>query len=224
VQVKPRARVGAIAACAALALGVDHGTERSTIDKIVIHTIGGPSCSDAGEVVFRPVRKDAKFWRKWLEKEQGKGIHYVVDREGVALASIPEQQIAPHVVGHNKTSIGIELVNNGDGVDPFPAAQIDALVTLLCDIAARNSLGASDIKAHADLDKKTKICGGKEYRRRVDPGALFPWQDVLERVETCLAEGGVRAGVTASDETAGDVSVDDAAESGAPVDDAAESD
>jgi N-acetylmuramoyl-L-alanine amidase len=185
VQVKTWSRVGALAACAALALGMDHGAERGAIDKIVIHTIGGPSCSDAGEVQFRPVKGNARTWKTWFEAEPVKGIHYVVDREGESLASIPENQIANHVVGHNKTSIGIELVNTGDGVDPFPAVQIDALVTLLCDIAERNSLAASDIKGHADLDTNTMTCGEQETRRKVDPGALFPWQDVLERVEEC---------------------------------------
>jgi N-acetylmuramoyl-L-alanine amidase len=121
----------------------------------------------------------------------------------VALASIPENQIANHVVNYNQTAIGIELVNTGDGVDPFPAAQIDALVTLLCDVAERNSLSASDIKAHADLDKKTKTCGGKEYRRRVDPGDLFPWQDVQERVEKC------RTPDTAEDEETSEESEDE---------------
>lgn len=182
-----RARVGALAACAALALAMDHGNERSKIDTIVIHTIGGPSCSDEGAVQFRPVKGNATLWKKWFEAEPVKGIHYIVDRDGEALASIPEGQIANHAGNANKTAIGIELVNTGDGVDPFPAVQIDALVTLLCDIAERNTLGASDIKAHADLENGMMTCGGKETRRRVDPGALFPWQDVLERVEKCRA-------------------------------------
>ena len=177
----------AIAACAPLALGLASGPARSKIDTIVIHTIGGPSCSEAGEVQFRPVRGNARTWKEWFEAESVKGIHYIVDREGVALASIPENQVANHVVGHNQTAIGIELVNTGDGEDPFPAVQIDALVTLLCDIAERNSLGASDIKGHADLDTNTMTCGGKETRRKVDPGTKFPWQDVLERVEKCRA-------------------------------------
>ena len=164
---------------------MDHGAERSKIDTIVIHTIGGPSCSEDGQVQFRPVKGNADTWKKWIEDEPEIGIHYIVDRAGKALASIPENQVAHHVANHNQTTIGIELVNTGDGVDPFPALQIDALVSLLCDIAERNSLAASDIKAHADLDTNTKTCGDQEYRRRVDPGALFPWQDVLERVEKC---------------------------------------
>jgi N-acetylmuramoyl-L-alanine amidase len=194
VQVNSRTRVGALAACTALALGMDHGAERTKIDTIVIHTIGGPSCSDEGEVQFRSVKGNARTWKKWMEDEPEVGIHYIVDREGLALASIPENQIANHVVGHNQTTIGIELVNTGDGVDQFPAVQIDALVTLLCDIAERNSLSASDIKAHADLDTKTKTCGGQEYRRKVDPGELFPWKDVRERVEKCRSPDEGEAG------------------------------
>jgi N-acetyl-anhydromuramyl-L-alanine amidase AmpD len=169
-------------------LGLASGPERTTIDTVVIHTIGGPSCSDAGEVQFRPVAGDAARWKRWFEAESVVGIHYIVDRSGTALASIPESQVANHVIGHNDTSIGIELVNAGDGVDPFPSAQIDGLVTLLCDVLARNGLTASAIKGHADLDDRTFECGGVEARKKVDPGALFPWQDVLERAEACLRE------------------------------------
>jgi N-acetylmuramoyl-L-alanine amidase len=183
--VQVSSRLALLAAGAALALGMDHGPERSEIDTIVIHTIGGPSCSDEGAVQFRPVKGNAQLWKKWFEAEPVKGIHYIVDREGEALASIPEHQVANHAGNANKKAIGIELVNTGDGVDPFPAVQIDSLVTLLCDIAERNSLAASDIKGHADLETATMTCGDQETRRRVDPGALFPWQDVLERVEKC---------------------------------------
>jgi N-acetylmuramoyl-L-alanine amidase len=184
-----KVRALGLAACIPLALGLASGPTRDKIDKIVIHTIGGPSCSEDGEVQFRPVPGNARTWINWFAKQPVVGIHYVVDREGVTLAGIPENQVANHVVCCNQHSIGIELVNNGDGVDKFPDVQIDALVTLLCDIAERNSLGASDIKGHADLDTNTMKCGDTETRRKVDPGALFPWQDVLERVEKCRAPG-----------------------------------
>jgi N-acetyl-anhydromuramyl-L-alanine amidase AmpD len=199
-----------IAAWLPLALGTSSGPSRTKIDTIVIHTIGGPSCSKEGEVQFHPVKGNARTWKKYLEGAEGKGIHYIVDREGLALASIPEDQVAWHVVNHNQTSIGIELVNNGDGVEPFPAVQIDKLVILLCDIGARRSLTASAIKGHQDLDKKMMSCGGKETRRRVDPNALFPWQNVLERVEKCLAEGASAAhDITADDSKVEDVSPGD---------------
>ncbi len=179
--------VASVAWLAMSMLGKSSGDKRDTIDTIVIHTIGGPSCSDEGEVQFKPVKGNARTWKSWFEDEEIKGIHYIVDREGVALASISEDEVANHVVGHNQTSIGIELVNTGDGVDPFPKVQIDSLVTLLCDIAARQDLTASNIKGHQDLDDGTITCGGEETRRKVDPGSLFPWEDVLNRVEACLA-------------------------------------
>jgi hypothetical protein len=78
---------------------------------------------------------------------------------------------------------GSSSSTNGDGVEPFPKVQIDSLVALLCDIGARRSLTASDIKGHQDLDTAMMTCGGKQTRRRVDPNGLYPWQDVLERVE-----------------------------------------
>ncbi len=182
-------RIALIGASMATALGLSSGAPRDSIDTVVIHTIGGPSCSEEGAVQFRPVRGNARTWIQWLGEQPVVGIHYVVDREGLTLAGISEDQVANHVVGHNQSSIGIELVNNGDGVDPFPQVQIDSLVTLLCDVLERRGLAASAIKGHQDLDTNTMSCGGTETRRKVDPGALFPWQDVLERAEACLTSG-----------------------------------
>lgn len=77
----------------------------------------------------------------------------------------------------NGTTIGIELVNQGftDGPDgrhwqPFAPAQIEALIVLLKDIMQRHQLPPGSILAHSDIAPQ----------RKVDPGPLFPWQQLAE--------------------------------------------
>lgn len=77
----------------------------------------------------------------------------------------------------NGTTIGIELVNQGfyDGPNgrhwqPYAPAQIDALIVLLKDIMQRHQLPPGSILAHSDIAPQ----------RKVDPGPLFPWQQLAE--------------------------------------------
>ena len=77
--------------------------------------------------------------------------------------------------------IAIDLVNEGDGRDPFPQAQIDALVTLLRDIVRRRGIARDAIQRHSDLDNAMLPCD-RTRRRKVDPGDAYPHEAVLERV------------------------------------------
>lgn len=72
----------------------------------------------------------------------------------------------------NGSSIGIEIVNpgfvdgpNGRTYQPFPQAQIDRLIVLLKDIAARHQIPPENILGHVDIAPM----------RKQDPGPLFPW-------------------------------------------------
>jgi N-acetyl-anhydromuramyl-L-alanine amidase AmpD len=68
-----------------------------------------------------------------------------------------------------------------DGVDPFPQAQLDALVKLMRDIAQRHGVKREGIKRHSDLDRGVMPCAPKQ-RRKVDPGDAFPFEKMLDRV------------------------------------------
>jgi N-acetylmuramoyl-L-alanine amidase len=85
------------------------------------------------------------------------------------------------VLTHSGRSIAIELVNDGDGVDVFSDAQLDALVTLLRGIVARHGVARSGMVRHADLDHGVMPCD-RSRRRKVDPGDAFPLEPVLDRV------------------------------------------
>lgn len=165
----------------------EQGRERSpaSIVAIVIHAVGGPAC--IGDAVhFHPIRKrddDAMLWRKVLTGAPKNDAHFVIGRNGTRLPVIPVTEIANHTVGVNDVSIGVELVNRGDGLEPFAEAQIDSLILLIKEIRSRYpAISIENIVAHSDIDQRTCSCGGAIYRRRQDPGANFPMAKVLEAV------------------------------------------
>jgi hypothetical protein len=153
------------------------GPRREVVDTIIVHAISGPACS-GGRLAFSGAPGDAVRWTAFFDRHPFLGIHYVVDREGVALASTPEDRVANHALDSNDTTIGIELVHDGDGVEPFAPKQIDALIGLLRSIRARHRITVDNIKGHGDVDVRTFSCGGTLYKTKMDPGANFPWEYV----------------------------------------------
>lgn len=163
---------------------------QQSINMVVIHATGGPTCDRlTGKPVWIAAGQLEENIRN-IEAHRTLGIHYMIDRDGALRASVPEHQIAHHVFRFSVRSIAIELVNDGDGVDPFPPAQLDALVRLLRDIRQRHAITKAGLVRHSDLDPAMMPCD-KSRRRKVDPGAAFPLGEVRERV---FAQGKSGAG------------------------------
>lgn len=160
--------------------------EAASVDMVVIHTIGGPLCED-GAIRFAEITGDAVWWRDWFLRQNDKSIHYIVGRDGGIAQQRPDLRTAGHVSYHgvrenvNARSIGIEIVNNGDGTDPFPPVQLTAVTALVKDIAARFNIGPDNIYSHAELDTRA-LEGCPGHNRRVDPGPLFPMDDLKASV------------------------------------------
>jgi N-acetylmuramoyl-L-alanine amidase len=82
----------------------------------------------------------------------------------------------------NSASVGIEIVNLGDRVDPqyapYPAAQVDAVVALVRDIQRRHAIKPHRILGHNDIAPQRKTDPGPKFpwRRLADEG-LIPWPD-----------------------------------------------
>jgi len=122
----------------------------------------------------------------------GNSGHYYVDRDGSIEAYVPGTRSANHVVGHNADSIGIELVNLGrfphwwDSrhqamTEPYPAAQIAALRQLLLELRTQFP-ALRNIAGHEDLDTRLVPAtddASRSVRRKLDPGPMFPWDEVL---------------------------------------------
>ena len=151
------------------------------VDMVVIHSTGGPTCDAHKRPIWVPAGELAENLRQ-IEAHPRLGIHWMIDRDGTTRASVPEHQVAHHVLTHSRRSIAIELINDGDGRDPFPAAQIDALVALLQDIVRRHpAITRAGVRRHSDLDHGRMPCAPTQ-RRKVDPGDAYPHEAVLRRV------------------------------------------
>lgn len=156
-----------------------------TVDLAVIH------CTELPDMAMARA-----YGERVLYPEQGTGAsgHWYVDRDGSIVEYVPAARIAHHVRGWNPRSVGIELVNLGRYPrwydsdhqamrEPYPQAQIDALLALLAHLRA--TLPAlRRIAGHEDLDTARVEAADDPRRtvpRKVDPGPLFPWDGVLAR-------------------------------------------
>lgn len=163
---------------------------RRSVDAVIVHSLGGPDCRN-GSRFFKRIDGDADTWAQRFAKLPLVSIHYVIDRAGAVASGIPEMLAASHAIGWNQRSIGIELVNNGDGMDPFPQRQIQALLELIRDIRHRHPEVAPErVLRHSDVDRTTFADarhgrGCSAFRRKLDPGDAFPWDDF----KRALAEG-----------------------------------
>jgi N-acetylmuramoyl-L-alanine amidase len=98
--------------------------------------------------------------------------HYLVGRDGTIWQLVDERKRAWHAGASrwgadtdvNSSSIGIELDN--DGYEPFPDAQVAALLALLADLKERWRIPTANFVGHGD------VAPG----RKVDPSAYFPWR------------------------------------------------
>jgi len=147
------------------------------VDLIVLHSTGGPTCdARSGRPIWVGAGTMEENLRQ-IEAHPTLGVHYMIDRDGTLRASVPASQIAHHVFRHSGRSIGIELINEGDGRDPFPEAQLASLVKLLRELVQRHGIERDGVVRHSDLDQGRMPCA-PERRRKVDPGDAFPYERV----------------------------------------------
>lgn len=158
----------------------------SAIDLVVIHCTELPDLATARAYGERVVYPDSGT---------GNSGHFYVERDGRVEEWVPPERIAHHVRGFNPRSVGIELVNRGrypdwyhserqDMREPYPAAQVDALVTLLAALRVRLP-GLRWIAGHDALDPAwvpASDDGSRQVRRKLDPGPRFPWDRIVSRV------------------------------------------
>ena len=102
--------------------------------------------------------------------------HYVIGRDGKVYHMLNDYLRSWHAgVGKwgnntdlNSSSIGIELDNNG--IEPFPATQINSLLQVLALLKKNHQIPAANFIGHSDIAPT----------RKTDPNALFPWQQLAE--------------------------------------------
>lgn len=132
-------------------------------DMVVIHHTGSDSVERALRVLADPALKVS--------------AHYLVGRDGSIYQLVDERARAWHagkaswgaVSDVNSASLGVELDNDGD--EPFPPAQIAALIELLSDVKRRHGIPTANFVGHSDVAP----------RRKVDPSRHFPWRELAAR-------------------------------------------
>jgi N-acetylmuramoyl-L-alanine amidase len=154
----------------------------STVTLVVIHCTELPDLATAREYGERVL----------YDAGTGNSGHYYIDRDGSVYRYVPGTRVAHHVRGYNPPSIGIELVNRGrypnwfdsrnqSMTEPYTNAQIAALRALLAQLRAEYP-NMREIAGHEDLDTARVPASDdptREVPRKLDPGPLFPWAEVL---------------------------------------------
>ena len=153
------------------------------LDLIVLHSTELPNLKmarDFGERIVLP------------ETKTGFSGHYYVDRDGSIHQYVQDDRVARHVIGFNQKSIGIEIVNSGrfpswfhsehqECKEPFTEEQIASIRNLLSWLKHRYPQ-IQKIARHSDLDTNwipAEDDSAIQIRRKVDPGPLFPWDDLV---------------------------------------------
>ena len=163
----------------------DNLEERDTasVRSIVLHCTELPTLEMAAEYGERIVYEGSRT---------GNSGHYYIDRDGTVYRYVRDNRVAHHVAGHNHDSIGIEIVNNGryphwfrstaqTPVEKYTGAQIVALKGLLGYLKRRYP-HISRLSRHSDLDTRKIEAEDNPavfIRRKIDPGPLFPWEEIL---------------------------------------------
>jgi N-acetylmuramoyl-L-alanine amidase len=139
----------------------NHDARRRPVSMIVLHYT---DMLTAEEAIARLCDPEARV-----------SCHYLVTKTGEVVRMVPEERRAWHagrsywrgITDVNDDSIGIELDNPGhlNGYEPFPDAQIDALIPLVSDIVQRHRITRGNVVGHSDVAPA----------RKRDPGELFPW-------------------------------------------------
>jgi len=118
----------------------------------------------------------------------GNSGHFYIDRDGTIVQYVALDRVAHHVRGHNRGSVGIELVNQGrypnwydsgsqEMTQPYTGAQYESLACLL-DLLSRSSTRRLHLVRHSDLDQSFQPAEDRPnllVRRKLDPGPLFDW-------------------------------------------------
>jgi N-acetyl-anhydromuramyl-L-alanine amidase AmpD len=131
------------------------------VDTIVLHATANSTAKGALSYFRNPFSKVS--------------AHYLIDKDGTIYACVNEARAAWHAGKSflpyaNQRSIGIELVNKNDGVDPYPEAQMIALRQLITEIKRRHPI--KYLVSHAEIAKPK---GRKTDPKGLDMEALRQW-------------------------------------------------
>jgi N-acetylmuramoyl-L-alanine amidase len=144
------------------------------VDTIILHATGNSSAKGALSHFRNPFSKVS--------------AHYLIDKDGTIYACVNEARAAWHagkcfLPYANQRSVGIELVNKNDGVDPYPDPQILALRQLITEIKRRHPIRY--LVSHAEIAKPK---GRKSDPKGFDMETLRQWAKLSYTIDTPAAK------------------------------------
>jgi len=158
----------------------------SQIDLVVMH------CTELPDLAMARAYGERVLYKA---TQTGNSGHFYIDRDGSVHRYVSPHRIAHHTRGYNPRAIGIELVSTGrypDWLDSrnqsmdetYSDAQIASLIALLRGLQIEIP-SLRFIAGHEDLDRDSvEACDDPSLRvrRKLDPGPLFPWSEVLDAI------------------------------------------
>ena len=142
------------------------------IDAVIIHHTASDNCSGT---------------LSWFKNPSSQvSAHYVIDKDGTIYQMVGDEKRAWHagagsIPGSpgdvNSRSIGIEIVNKGDGKTPFTDAQYAALSQLTAYLKQEYNIPQKNILGHRDVSSAGKV----------DPADNFDWNRLWSGIQA--AEG-----------------------------------
>lgn len=137
------------------------------IDSIILHHTAGSSASGAESTL----------------NSRGLSVHYIVDKDGTIYQMVGDERRAFHTgagtgrwTNANSRSIGIEIVNLGNGSDRYTEAQYRALEQLVPYLAQRYNVSANHIVGHSQIGYPGRPASNPE------PSENFDWQRIRRSV------------------------------------------
>jgi N-acetyl-anhydromuramyl-L-alanine amidase AmpD len=151
----------------------DDRSNFAPIDCVVIHSTVEPTTLGTVNIFLNPA--------------SGVSAHFVVGKDGQVIQMVPVEKRAWHAgaselegrTSVNDFSIGIEMVNRNDGIDPYPEAQIQAVAGIIRFVRSRYAIPDSRIVSHAQV---ARPAGRKSDPRGFDFAYLITLLNVLPRV------------------------------------------
>lgn len=113
--------------------------------------------------------------RRFLGRRASRAsVHYAIDRRGRIMQLVRDRDTAFHVErpGWNDISIGIMLLNDNSGTEPFPTAQLQAAGRLVRLLGARHDIPTQGLVRPRSIDP----------RMRSNLPRNFPWRTWVDSV------------------------------------------
>ena len=114
---------------------------------------------------------DTESLGAFFQRQGVAASHYGIARDGTIAQYVDDRYAAYHVSrpGWNGISIGIELLNDNTGTQPFPPAQLRAARALITTLGARYGIPVEAVVPHHAIQPED----------RSDPAANFPWSSFV---------------------------------------------